>query len=56
MHATRSRAMLVALAVVTGAAAPAMMMEPKGTFAGAKTTPPADRIPSLAVARTGHSS
>jgi hypothetical protein len=36
MHATRSRAMLVALAVVTGAAAPAMMMEPKGTFAGAK--------------------
>jgi hypothetical protein len=44
MHSTRSRAMLVALAVATGAAAPAMaqsmssdkmMMGPKGTFTGA---------------------
>ena len=44
MHCNRSRAMLIALAVVTGAAAPAMaqsmsndkmMMGPKGTFTGA---------------------
>lgn len=53
MHATRSRAMLVALAVVTGAAAPAMAQSMANDKAMADKNMASDK---MMMSRTGRSS